>query len=192
MAGASGPEDETGGATAAPRPRLVELAARAPFVPILLAIGGVTLCASLFATWFGVQRGSFSGVQGPSTSQIRALTEAFDQTGWEYWDGGDVALFVLGAGLVALATYDAVRHQVPHPVLALAAFLCAIALGVLLAEGFSGDRVLLVEGTLGEAAGQVVVDRSRAGGQWVALIGLVVALGGLGLGWRERRPDAVG
>jgi hypothetical protein len=168
---------------------LVSRAAQLPFVPILLAIGGVTLCASLFATWFEVQRGSFSGVQGPSSSQIRDLADQFDQTGWQYWDGGDVALFCLGAGLVVLATYDAVRHQVPHPVLALAAFFCAIALGVLLADGFSGDRVLLVEGTLGEATGQVIVDRTRAGGQWVALIGLVVALGALGLGWRERRPD---
>ena len=41
-------------------------------------------------------------------------------------------------------------------------------------------------GTLGESVGQVIVDRSRGGCQWVALIGLVVALGGLSLGWRER------
>jgi hypothetical protein len=170
-------------------PRFVAVAARLPFVPILLAIGGVTVCASLFATWFEVQRGSFSGVEGPSSSQIRALAETFSQSGWEYWDGGDIALFVLGLGVAALGVYDAVRHEVPHPVLALAAFFCAIALGILLAEGFEGDRVVLVEGTLGEAAGQVIVDRSRGGGQWVALIGLVVALGGLGLGWRERRPE---
>ena len=171
------------------QPRLVSIASRAPIVPILLAIGGVTLCASLFATWFEVQRGSFSGVEGPSSSQIRELAETFSQNGWEYWDGGDIALFVLGLGVALLGIYDAVRHEVPHPVLGVAAFFCAIALGVLLAEGFDGDRVVLVEGTLGEAAGQIIVDRSRAGGQWVALIGLVVALGGLGLGWRERRPD---
>ena len=170
---------------ASTQPRFVALAARAPVVPILLAIGGVTLCASLFATWFEVQSGSFTGVEAPSSSQIRALS----QSGWEYWDGGDVALFVLGFGLAALGVYDAARHQVPHPVLGVAAFFCAIALGVLLAEGFQGDRVVLLEGTLGEAAGEVIVDRSRGGGQWVALVGLVVALGGLGLGWRERRPD---
>ena len=52
------------------QPRFVSIASRLPFVPILLAIGGVTLCASLFATWFEVQRGSFSGVEGPSSSQI--------------------------------------------------------------------------------------------------------------------------
>jgi hypothetical protein len=176
-------------ATEPPRPTPASLTARLPFVPILLAIGGATLCASLFATWFEVQRGSFTGVEGPSSSQIRELAETFSQSGWDYWDGGDVALFLLGLGLVLLATYDAVRHQVPHPVLAVAALFCAIALGILLADGFAGDRVLLVEGTLGEATGQVVVDRTRAGGQWVALIGLVVALAGLGLGWRERRPD---
>ena len=146
-------------------------------MPILLAIGGVTLGASLFATWFEVQRGSFSGVEGPSSSQIRELAETFSQTGWEYWDGGDVALFVLGVGLDALAIYDAVRHEVPHPVLAVAAFFCAIALGVLLAEGFAGDRVVLDRGDARRAAGQVIVDRTRGGGQWVALIGLVVALG---------------
>ena len=171
---------------ASAQPRFVSVASRLPFVPILLAIGGVTLCSSLFATWFEVQRGSFSGVEGPSSSQIRQLAETFSQSGWEYWDGGDVALFVLGFGLTLLAIYDAVRHEVPHPVLAVAAFFCAIALGILLAEGFAGDRVVLIEGTLGESAGQVVLDRTRGGGQWVALIGLVVALGGLSLGWRER------
>lgn len=168
------------------QPRFIRLASRLPFVPILLAIGGVTLCASLWATWFEIQRGSFSGVEGPSSSQIRELAETFKQSGWEYWDGGDIALFVLGFGLAALGVYDAVRHEVPHPVLAVSAFFCAIALGVLLAEGFGGDRVVLIEGTLGESVGQVIVDRSRGGGQWVALIGLVVALGGLSLGWRER------
>ena len=172
------------------QPRFVRVASQLPFVPILLAIGGVTLCSSMFATWFEVQRGSFSGVEGPSSSQIRELAETFSQSGWEYWDGGDIALFALGFGLVALAIYDAVRHEVPHPVLAVAAFFCAIALGVLIAEGFQGDRVLLIEGTLGEAAGEIIVDRSRGGGQWVALIGLVVALGGLSLGWRERSERA--
>ena len=170
-------------------PRFVALASRLPFVPILLAIGGVTLGASLFATWFEVQRGSFTGVEGPSSSQIRSLAETFSQSGWEYWDGGDVGLFALGLALAALGVYDAVRHEVPHPVLAVMAFFCAIALGILAAEGFEGDRVVLIEGTLGESVGQVIVDRSRGGGQWVALIGLVVALGGLALGWRERRPD---
>ena len=168
------------------QPRLVSAASRLPFVPILLAIGGVTLCSSLFATWFEVQRGSFSGVEGPSSSQIRELAETFSQSGWEYWDGGDIALFVLGFLLACLGVYDAVRHEVPHPVLAATAFFCAIALGVLLAEGFAGDQVVLIEGAVGESAGQVVLDRSRGGGQWVALIGLVVALGGLSLGWRER------
>ena len=162
-----------------------------PVVPILLAIGGVTLAASLFATWFDVAGTvAFSGFEQPSGAQLEALSDQLAQTGWEFWDGGDIALFVLGAGLVALAAYDAVRHQVPHPVLAAAAVLCAIALGILLAEGFSGDVVTLVEGSLGEAAGEVRVSRDRAGGQWVALIGLVVALIGLGLGWRERRPLA--
>jgi hypothetical protein len=159
-----------------------------PLVPILLAIGGVTIAASLFATWFDVSGTlEFSGFEQPSGAQLEDLSEQLGQTGWEFWDGGDVALFVLGAGLVALATYDAVRHQVPHPVLAAAGVLCAIALGILLAEGFSGDVVTLVEGSLGEAAGEVRVSRDRAGGQWVALVGLVVALIGLGLGWRERR-----
>ena len=95
---------------------------------------------------------------------------------------------MLGLGLIALATYDAVRHEVPHPVLMAAGVLCAIALGILVAEGFTGDVVTLVEGSLGEAAGEVRITRERAGGQWVALIGLVVTLIGLGLGWRERRP----
>jgi hypothetical protein len=171
-------------------PRFVALAARLPVVPLLLAVGGVTLCASLFATWFEVERGAFSGVEGPSSSQIREIVATFDQTGWEYWHGGDVALFLLGLAVAALGIYDAVRHEVPHPVLGVAAFVCAIALGVVVAEGFNGDRVVLVEGVLGEAVGEVIVDRSRGGGQWVALIGLVVALGGLALGWRERRPDA--
>jgi hypothetical protein len=162
-----------------------------PLVPILLAIGGVTLAASLFATWFDVTGTlEFSGFEQPSGAQLEELSAQLAQTGWEFWDGGDVALFLLGAGLVALATYDAVRHQVPHPVLAAAGVLCAIALGILLAEGFSGDVVTLVEGSLGEAAGEVRVTRDRAGGQWVALIGLVVALIGLGLGWRERRPGS--
>mgnify|MGYP004616020187 CR=1 FL=1 len=115
-------------ATEQPRPTPAPLLARLPFVPILLAIGGATLCVSLFPRWFEVQRGSFTGVEGPSSSQIRELAEAFSQTGWEYWDGGDVALFVLGFGLVALATFDAVRHEVPHPVLAVAALFCAAAL----------------------------------------------------------------
>jgi hypothetical protein len=160
-----------------------------PLVPILLAIGGVTLAASLFATWFDVSGTvAFSGFEQPSGAQLEALSEQLAQTGWEFWDGGDVTLFVLGIGLVVLATYDAVRHQLPHPVLLAVGVLCAIALGILLAEGFNGDVVTLVEGSLGEAAGEVRITRERAGGQWVALIGLVVTLIGLGLGWRERRP----
>ena len=172
------------------RPRLVDLLMRLPFVPLLLAIGGVTLAASLFATWFDVTAGSFSGFEDPSPSQIEAIRAQFDQSGWQFWDGGDVALFVLGVGLALLALYDAVRHEVPHPVLAAAAVLCAIALGILLADGFTGDSVQLLEGVISEATGEVRIERSRAGGQWVALIGLVVALIGLGLGWQERRPDA--
>ena len=73
-------------------------------------------------------------------------------------------------------------------VLFAAGLLCAVALGVLLADGFTADSIALVEGSLGENAGEVRVTRERAGGQWVALIGLLVALAGLGLGWRERRP----
>jgi hypothetical protein len=160
-----------------------------PLVPILLAIGGVTVAASLFATWFDVSGTvAFSGFEQPSGAQLEALSDQLGQTRWEFWDGGDVALFVLGLGLVGLATYDAVRHEVPHPVLMAAGVLCAIALGIVVAEGFTGDVVTLVEGSLGEAAGEVRITRERAGGQWVALIGLVVTLIGLGLGWRERRP----
>jgi hypothetical protein len=159
-----------------------------PTVPILLAIGGVTLAASLWATWFDVTLVSFSGFERPSGEALAAVRDQLDQTGWEFWDGGDVAFFLLGVGLVALAAYDAIRRRVPHPVLGAAAVLCAVALGILLAEAFDGDTVALVEGSLGEGAGAARIDRGRAGGQWVALIGLVVALIGLGLGWRERRP----
>ena len=169
------------------RPRLVDLLMRLPLVPLLLAVGGVTLAASLFATWFDVTAGAFSGFEQPSIQQLAQ----FDQSGWEFWDGGDIALFALGTGLVLLALYDAVRHEVPHPVLAAAAVLCAIALGILLADGFTGDSVQLIEDILGEGTGEVRLERTRAGGQWVALIGLVIALIGLGLGWRERRSDAV-
>jgi hypothetical protein len=161
---------------------------RLPTVPLLLAVGGATLCASLFARWFDVTAGSFSGFQAPSPSQVEDVREQFDQNGWQFWDGGDVALFLLGAGLAALALFDAVRHEVPHPVLGAAGVLCAIALGILLADGFTGD---VVQVFLGEGAGDARIERTRAGGQWVALIGLVVALLGLGLGWRERRPDAL-
>lgn len=161
-----------------------------PLVPILLAIGGVTLAASLFATWFDVAGTlEFSGFEPPSRAQLEQLVDTFGQSGWEFWDGGDIALFALGLGLVGLAAYDAVRHQVPHPVLAGTGVLCAVVLAILLADGFAGDTVTLVEGSLGENVGEVRVERGRAGGQWVALIGLVVALAGLGLGWRERRPD---
>ena len=160
---------------------------RIPLVPLLLAIGGVTLAASLFATWFDVTAGAFSGFEAPSMAQIDEVRERYGQSGWDFWDGGDVTLFVLGAGLAALALYDAVRHEVPHPVLAAAGVLCAIALGIVLADGFTGDSVTLL---LDEGTGQVVIERARAGGQWVATVGLVVALVGLVLGWRERRPDA--
>ena len=170
------------------RPRLVDLVMRLPVVPLLLAIGGVTLATSLFASWFEVTAGAFSGFEGPSAAQIEAVRRQFDQSGWEFWDGGDVALFLLGLGLALLAVYDAVRHEVPHPILAAVGVLCAIALGILLADGFTGDSVQLLEGSLGEGSGVVTIERTRAGGQWVALIGLVVALIGLGLGWRERRP----
>ena len=160
---------------------------RLPLVPILLAVGGTLLGASLFATWFdvGVEGVRFSGFAPPPASEL----EAFAQTGWEFWDGGDVALLVLAAGLLALAVYDAVRHEVPHRALAAAGLLCAVALGVLLADGFSGDLIVFPEGSLGENAGEVRIVRDRAGGQWVALIGLLVALAGLGVGWRERRPE---
>jgi hypothetical protein len=170
-------------------PRFVELTARMPLVPILLAIGGVTLVASLFATWFEIRQGAFTGVESPSRQQIRELAANFDESGWEFFGGGDIALFVLGLGLAALGIYDAARHEVPHPLLAVLGLACAIALVVVVTDGFNGDRVTLVEGTLGEAAGTVIVDRTRAGGQWVAVIGLVVALAGLAAGWRERRPS---
>jgi hypothetical protein len=171
------------------RPPLFELLMRLPVVPLLLAVGGVTLAASLFATWFDVTAGAFSGFEGPSRQQIDEIRTQFDQSGWQFWDGGDASLFALGIGLALLALYDAVRHEVPHPALAAAGVLCAIALGILLADGFSGDSVVLLEGALGEGTGQVRIERTRAGGQWLALIGLVIALIGLGLGWRERRPD---
>ena len=160
-----------------------------PVVPILLAIGGATLGASLFATWFDLGGTlEFSGFREPSAERVEAVRSALSQSGWEFWDGGDVALFGLAVGLLALAAFDAVRHEVPHPVLGAAAVLCAVALGILLADGFTGDTVFLVEGTLGAGVGEARVQRERAGGQWVALIGLLVALAGLGLGWRERRP----
>jgi hypothetical protein len=151
-------------------------------------MGGVTLCVSLFATWFEIRQGSFSGFEGPSQEQIRDLAARFDETGWQAFHGGDVALFVLGAALAALGIYDAARHEVPHPVLAVMALFCAIALAFVIADGFHSDQVHLIEGQLGEGAGQLIVDRTRAGGQWVAVIGLVVALAALGAGWRERRP----
>jgi hypothetical protein len=163
-----------------------------PTVPLLLAIGGVTLAASLFATWFDVTVVSFSGFEPPTGAALDAVREQLDQTGWEFWDGGDVAFFALGLGLVALAAYDAARRRVPHPVLAAAGVLCAVALVIVAAEGFDGDTVALVEGTLGEGAGAARIARGRAGGQWVAVVGLVVALIGLGLGWRERRPGPAG
>jgi hypothetical protein len=165
---------------------------RLPLVPILLAIGGVLVGASLFATWFdvGVEGVRFSGFEPPAASEVEAVRASLAQTGWEFWDGGDAALLLLGIGLVGLAIFDAVRHEVPHRVLFAAGLLCAVALGVLLADGFTGDSIALVEGSLGENAGEVQVTRERAGGQWVALIGLLVALAGLGLGWRERRPQA--
>jgi hypothetical protein len=171
-------------------PFFVRLTSALPFVPILLAVGGVTLAVSLFATWFEIRQGAFTGVEEPSREQIRELARTFDQTGWEWFHGGDVALFALGAALAALGIYDAVRHELPHPLLAVVALLCAIALVFVVADGFEGDRVTLVEGTLGDATGTVIVDRTRAGGQWVAVIGLVVALAALGAGWRERRPAA--
>lgn len=158
------------------------------YVPIPLAIGGVLLCASLFATWFDVSGTlEYSGFEQPSRSEVERVTAELAQSGWEFWDGGDVSLFVLGAGLIALAIYDAVVHRVPWVVLAVAAVLCAIALGVLLADGFTGDTVTLVEGSFGDGVGEARIARDRAGGQWVALIGLLAALIGLGLGWRERR-----
>ena len=171
-----------------PQP-LADRLQRLPLVPLLLAIGGVTLAASLFATWFDVTAGAFSGFEGPSAAQIEDVRERFDQNGWQFWDGGDVTLFAIGIGLALLALYDAVRHEVPHPALAATGVLCAIALGIVVADGFTGDSIQLLDGALGEGTGQVVIERTRAGGQWVALVGLVVALIGLVLGWRERRPD---
>jgi hypothetical protein len=181
-------------ATSAPEeeeraPRFVELTARMPVVPILLAIGGAALAVSLFATWFEIRQGAFTGVEGPSAAQIRALSETFDQTGWEYFHGADIALFALGLAFAGLGIYDAVRHELPHPLLAVMGLLCAVALIFVIADGFDGDRVTLVDGTLGETAGTVIVDRTRAGGQWVAAIGLVVALAAIVPAWRERRPD---
>lgn len=158
-------------------------------VPIPLAIGGVLLCASLFATWFDVAGTlEYSGFEEPSRSEVARVTAQLAQTGWEFWDGGDVSLFVLGVGLITLAIYDAVVHRVPWVVLAVAALLCAAALGIVLADGFTGDTVTLVEGSFTEdGVGEARVPRDRAGGQWVAVIGIGVALLGLGLGWRERR-----
>lgn len=157
-------------------------------VPIPLAIGGVLLCASLFATWFDVAGPlEYSGFEEPSRSEVARITAELAQTGWEFWNGGDVALFLLGAGLIGLAIYDAVVHRVPWPVLAVAALLCATALGIVLADGFTGDTVTFVEGSFGEGAGEARIARDRAGGQWVALIGIGVALLGLALGWNERR-----
>lgn len=169
-------------------PRFVELTARMPVVPILLAIGGAALAVSLFATWFEIRQGAFTGVEAPSSTQIRELAETFDRTGWEYFHGADVALFALGVALAALGIYDAVRHELPHPLLAVMGLLCAVALVFVVADGFDGDRVTLVDGALGESAGTVIVDRTRAGGQWVAAIGLVVALAAIVPAWRERRP----
>ena len=169
-------------------PKFVALTSRLPLVPITLAIGGVALAVSLFATWFEIRQGAFSGFESPSREQIRSLAATFDQTGWQFYDGADIALVALGAALAALGVYDAVRHEVPHPVLALMGLFCVVALVFVIADGFNGDRVTLVEGQLGAGAGQVVVDRSRAGGQWVAVIGLLVALAGIAGGWWERRP----
>jgi hypothetical protein len=161
-----------------------------PLVPLLFAIGGATLAASLFAPWFEVTAVEFSGFEPPDPATVDRISDGLRQTGWEWWDVADVPLFLLGAGLVALAIYDAVRHRVPAPALAVAALLTAAGLAVVLGWGFSGDAVAFPDGALGEAAGEVRFDRSRAGGQWVALTGLLVALAALGAGWRERRAAA--
>lgn len=168
-------------------PRFVEITSRMPVVPILLAIGGAALAVSLFATWFEIRQGSFSGVEGPSAEQIRTLAETFDQTGWEYFHGADAALFALGVAFALLGIYDAVRHELPHPLLAVMGLLCALALVFVVADGFGTDQVTLLDGELGETVGTVVVDRTRAGGQWVAAVGLAVALAAIVPAWRERR-----
>lgn len=137
----------------------------------MIVLGGATLLGSLFLTWSHQFSAPFLVEFGPAISGVPR-----DPTAWQVYSAADIALALLAVGLLASALLG--THG--------ARWVAGVAAGIALAFVIHALAVPPTDGANIFNPALSVPDYAPPGstagpGETVALIGLLVALSGLGM-----------
>jgi hypothetical protein len=139
----------------------------------MIVIGGVLLFVSLFLTWSHQFSPSFLAVFGTS-DLLRGVPR--DPTAWQVYSSMDIVLAIVAAGLVAIAMFGSRRERI------IAAVAAAVALvftfNALSNPPTNGANIFNPAYNVPHYASP---GATAGGGETLAILALVIALGGLAL-----------